>query len=158
MSDTTPPERVKVVFAQNGNIRLFTTGDIPASLAELPVYEYVRSDCNADCVSGLDCDALIKQAVADAVIASEARAAAAERERDELRAAQQWQPIETAPRDGSEILIIAGTAYSPKARVGWWVGSGFAFLSRPDEFWSVGVKIMLEATHWQPLPAPPQPR
>ena len=54
-----------------------------------------------------------------------------------------WQPIETAPKDGSFILLA-----SPKGRIA-------------DGFWSLvyGVwswpYVMVEPTHWMPLPERP---
>lgn len=68
---------------------------------------------------------------------------------------EDWQPIETAPKDGSNILIIAATAYSPQARVGWWAGDGWAFYSRPSKHSGGGVTRMIEVSHWRPLPDPP---
>ena len=54
-----------------------------------------------------------------------------------------WQPIETAPKDGSFILLA-----TPKGRIA-------------DGFWSpvYGVwswpYVMIEPTHWMPLPERP---
>ena len=56
----------------------------------------------------------------------------------------EWQPIETAPKDGSFILLA-----TPKGRIA-------------DGFWSLvyGVwswpYVMVEPTHWMPLPTPPK--
>jgi hypothetical protein len=66
-----------------------------------------------------------------------------------------WMPIESAPKDGSNILIIAMEAYSPEARQGWWDGTWWAFYSRPEKFVVPGPTHMIEVTHWQPLPSPP---
>jgi len=55
-----------------------------------------------------------------------------------------WRPIETAPKDGSFILLA-----TPKGRIA-------------DGFWSLvyGVwswpYVMVEPTHWMPLPTPPK--
>ena len=65
----------------------------------------------------------------------------------------EWKPIETAPRDGSQILK--------------WTGRWFACVewhSRPDHsaFWEMahdaqGVYALSGlATHWMPLPEPPK--
>lgn len=82
----------------------------------------------------------------------------------------QWMPIETAPRDGTEIF-----AYLPEE--GNLVGVQMYFISRehcqkeyddPDymeegwyvsycyDNWNSYQDISLKPTHWMPLPAPPQ--
>lgn len=68
----------------------------------------------------------------------------------------EWQPIETAPKDGTYVLLWAS---DPPCigRV-----SGHPFMSAND--WSVEVRAMNVAsytwrlssfTHWMPLPQPP---
>lgn len=55
-----------------------------------------------------------------------------------------WQPIDTAPKDGTDIL-----AYLGKGRVGvvcWW--------DSPPGWYSM--KSAEQPTHWKPLPAPPE--
>jgi hypothetical protein len=74
--------------------------------------------------------------------------------------ADRWQPIETAPRDGTSILVAGGTItwHGPGTTVtleevshvnwdgaGWWVGN--------DED---GEHISCEPTHWMPLPQKPK--
>lgn len=61
----------------------------------------------------------------------------------ELEAQQQWQPIETAPKDGTPILV-SGILLS--ACVARYVDDGF-YRGRND---------MVKPTHWTPLPQPPQ--
>ena len=76
----------------------------------------------------------------------------------EVGGVPQWQPIETAPKDGTDILLANDKAVSPAGWVsdvehgaewegqigmaGWWTLNGDA---RPP-------------THWMPLPPPPAPR
>jgi hypothetical protein len=60
-------------------------------------------------------------------------AAAREEGRQEER---EWQPIETAPRDGTRVLLWDG---GPEAYIGYW--SGDSWISYPS--------------HWMPLPDPP---
>ena len=65
----------------------------------------------------------------------------------------EWQPIEMAPRDGSEIVLYgpcrprsSSGRYARDANVGWWA----------DGYWNVRVGgEICDATHWLPLPPPP---
>jgi hypothetical protein len=51
-----------------------------------------------------------------------------------------WQPIETAPKDGTEILAWDGDQHI----VAWFDGD-----------WRFSDDRQCFPTHWQPLPAPP---
>ncbi|MGX5719876.1 hypothetical protein [Shinella zoogloeoides] len=67
----------------------------------------------------------------------------------------QWQPIETAPKDGTRILLVGGVFHDiPFA--GYWNFSPYA----PDRPWTtvVGRLTLYEhcPTHWMPLPSPPR--
>lgn len=62
----------------------------------------------------------------------------------------EWQPIATAPKDGTEILVLYGTqgnvkrlAYFSKL-YGYWLSKGEPQLGLEEN-----------ATHWVPLPPPP---
>jgi len=61
-----------------------------------------------------------------------------------------WQPIETAPRDGTLILIAGGTFFGVDIaawrRDGWCGGYGAEY---DGEYWH-------KPTHWMPLPPPPK--
>ena len=61
----------------------------------------------------------------------------------------EWQPIETAPLDGKEILITTA-GIGTLVRVGFWDEAR-------EGVWSVwpGRERMIP-THWMPLPPPPQ--
>lgn len=68
-------------------------------------------------------------------------------------AAEAWQPIETAPKDGTPILITRPTRHQTEE--GWHV-------VRWDDDWWTCHDGQFDAplrgsgpTHWQPLPAPP---
>lgn len=58
----------------------------------------------------------------------------------------EWQPIETAPRDGTEILI----GNPREVFIGYWDTSSQQWLH--DEYGPVDPE---DATRWQPLPDPP---
>lgn len=66
-----------------------------------------------------------------------------------------WQPIETAPKDGTKILLGrfdgTGREYDGRIRVDWWrsrMGAGYTgFGHFNPTYWP--------PTHWMPLPAPP---
>lgn len=78
----------------------------------------------------------------------------------ELRAAWQWQPITTAPKDGSRILLLSAAyqtpcgdhgsmlEHLPECATGSWNG----------DCWSSGNDWFEpnEVTHWQPLLPPPK--
>lgn len=56
-----------------------------------------------------------------------------------------WQPISSAPRDGSMFL-------------GWLDVGGYELAYRHRGEWRYGPKgYVLHLTHWQPLPPPPTP-
>jgi hypothetical protein len=57
-----------------------------------------------------------------------------------------WQPIETAPRDGTEILVWGGG--HDVASVWWQDGD--------EDVWFNG-DVIVHPTHWMPLPKPPAP-
>ena len=66
---------------------------------------------------------------------------------DEPAPESQWQPIETAPKDGTSILLGWSGV---DAQCGRWVRSGYR-----NGFWADHGAIFTNPTHWQPLPAPP---
>jgi hypothetical protein len=64
----------------------------------------------------------------------------------------EWRPIETAPRDGTEVLLYT-TAFN-----GEWIVVQGAYFSSPkqiDDGWETAFGFHGEPTHWQPLPPPP---
>jgi hypothetical protein len=74
----------------------------------------------------------------------------------------EWQPIETAPKDGTEVLVWNGGNdgfYTTPGQMGvaYWGRQGFPERKRA---WCAsdccdGVTTYTP-THWMPLPAPPQ--
>ncbi len=74
----------------------------------------------------------------------------------------EWQPIETAPKDGTVILafvlgasipsIVSWVTYRRESR---WCIEPETFMEDDhfDEFWTA---TRYEPTHWMPLPTPPK--
>ena len=59
----------------------------------------------------------------------------------------EWQPIETAPKDGTDILFFG-------SRNGVWFGR----YNPAPKGWCLGLPTDGESpTHWMPLPDPPRP-
>jgi hypothetical protein len=62
----------------------------------------------------------------------------------------EWQPIETAPQDWSDVLVYAPNFPSEFRKV------GEAYFNPESGKWrSPTTRRQLHPTHWQPLPAPP---
>jgi hypothetical protein len=69
-----------------------------------------------------------------------------------------WQPIETAPRDGTPLLLFATAkgATAAVAVVGWYLPGEYEGLGWVEcAFWQMPQGI--EPTHWMPLPPSPEP-
>lgn len=71
-----------------------------------------------------------------------------------LRASQAWQPIETAPRDGTPVLAciensVSYVAWTQNGDAKFW-GRQWAFLVDHE-----GSVHTFNPTHWLPLPKPP---
>lgn len=67
-------------------------------------------------------------------------------ENKRLREANTWQPIETAPKDGTAILLLIPD-------VGWI--EGWYFSNTKDDGWETCIGFIGEPTHWFSLPEPP---
>ena len=71
----------------------------------------------------------------------------------------EWQPIETAPKDGTEVLLWGSAESSPHARPH--LGSeDVERAAWADDCWivtsaQVSDLYVPEPTHWMPLPDPP---
>ena len=69
----------------------------------------------------------------------------------------EWQPIETAPKDGTYIVVSDGVRVS----LGLWVsdvdqGADYEGQIGMAGWWSVDLGAKLDRpTHWMPLPDPP---
>ena len=74
----------------------------------------------------------------------------------------EWLPIESAPKDGSSVLVWSKRG---GRAIAWWSNDAIIFEGedRPhwvafncdDYFYSVHLIGDREPTHWQPLPEPP---
>lgn len=85
------------------------------------------------------------------------------------RPAEQWQPIETAPKDGTEIILRKGDRITAGAWIEW-SNSAAEFHATTGVYlgdveyesgadwssWDGGFRRDDWPTHWQPLPIPPQ--
>lgn len=60
----------------------------------------------------------------------------------------EWQPIETAPKDGTPILGFISSYYRNKG--------GQSVILWMDGQWFDNLAFATEPTHWMPLPAPPK--
>lgn len=99
-----------------------------------------------------------------AQLKAEAERDALQAEVDRLRAAQAWQPIETAPKDGTWFVIwthgepevgrynpVKSAKYEPVDGTDFYKKSEFCVYDW-DGFNNFG-----NASHWMPLPTPPTP-
>lgn len=59
-----------------------------------------------------------------------------------------WQPMDSAPKDGTAILILSE---SSEQRVGWWGTCGWTYYQK---YGGTSI-VMLKPTHWMPLPVAP---
>lgn len=74
--------------------------------------------------------------------------------------APSWQPIETAPKDGTPVLLISVSAQTPEPDIGHWSDEdGFFRGGYPDDWASMsqrGLKTWFDlSSHWMPLPSAP---
>lgn len=106
---------------------------------------------------------LVRAALSDDVSTfADGYSAGGEQMRRDMQQAQAWQPIETAPRDGTHVLAVVRGDYKPGVsfvptvvewsdRLGGWVEDSDYVCDEcglPSEHF--------KPTHWMPLPAPPQ--
>lgn len=71
-----------------------------------------------------------------------------------------WQPIETAPKDGTPIILgYIDRRGSVGARSAFWMGDVYSGRTKkPIGAWVCPIDRVLvdqQATHWMPLPTPP---
>ena len=82
----------------------------------------------------------------------------------------EWQPIETAPKDGSEIIGVYSNDYGyldkPTVYGPWtcrfernkWMAShdGIGVIEYMSDFGTEYKEAEMDPTHWMPLPEPPK--
>ena len=68
-----------------------------------------------------------------------------------------WQPIETAPKDGTEVLLAIPT-YGVGPTFEFAVGGFFngAWFGEEDDAYDADEAAYQDPTHWMPLPEPPR--
>ena len=70
-----------------------------------------------------------------------------------------WQPIETAPKDGTVILLYSPEKWDSDGMwIGWWFDEGDSREHGWYDSESASHKASFlngEPTHWHPLPEPP---
>jgi len=117
----------------------------------------------------------------DALISKDmVREAAAEITRLRAEVAGKWLPIESAPKDGTPVLLYApicdyqGVRCDARVTFGYWsapehgeligdcggVCRCLEYADAPEPYWyseDGGFLEELPPTHWMPLPTPPQP-
>jgi hypothetical protein len=72
-----------------------------------------------------------------------------------------WMPIESAPRDGSMILVYPPTWYDRHCSMAKWDDDRYAKRPRPywkraDDLLRTTISRDAKTTHWMPLPEPPE--
>jgi len=77
----------------------------------------------------------------------------------------QWLPIESAPKDGSRIIIaVTGGMYGAKVHEayfcidGEWGSDWWLAATQPSDYYIGPISDIMhgEISHWQPLPTPPR--
>lgn len=74
---------------------------------------------------------------------------------DALPLVPEWLPIETAPKDGRDILLAVVERGFMKCAVGGWDDEEESWV---EDFRGKGNFNYVPATHWMPLPAAPAPK
>ena len=66
-----------------------------------------------------------------------------------VRAREGWQPIATAPKDGTPVLLWWPYWANVRPLVGWWQNNG------GWQSWEASDEDAKPPTHWSALPSPP---
>lgn len=68
--------------------------------------------------------------------------------------ANTWQTMDSAPCDGTKLLLAKYVGHPDHETACWWIVKGFFNVGRG---WCDDVDIISDPTHWQLLPIPPKP-
>ena len=85
-----------------------------------------------------------------------------------------WLPIETAPKDGTDVLVLLDSSGEPVVHIAWWRSreewesngrycSGWDSVEEWEGWWSYTRTSVTQEkldgyrlpTHWMPMPTPP---
>lgn len=76
----------------------------------------------------------------------------------ETAARGEWQDIETAPKDGT-VVLLAMTDHHRSIFAGWWTHERVMIpYWKTMSNWGRNLDREYQPTHWMPLPEPPAPR
>jgi len=76
-------------------------------------------------------------------------------ERAEAALAQRWQPIETAPKDGTRVLLSGEDDWLSRVVIGEWQDDLWVFLGYASAHSKRRTVVLSQPKFWQPLPAAP---
>lgn len=122
---------------------------------------WAATDCKDGFVHGTtincqSCGISINDEYQDAAIAAWNTRAHSAEIAGALRDAERWQPIESAPRDGTYILLGYADSHSEEGR---WMGDASRNHWGETGWFASDDDVLCEhpskPTHWRPLPAPP---
>jgi hypothetical protein len=69
--------------------------------------------------------------------------------------AADWQSIDSAPRDGTTVLLYSPDAAAPQVMLGFWSEWTIEELAEAGSEWAdawTGAAIDADPTHWSPVP------
>lgn len=68
-----------------------------------------------------------------------------------------WSLIETAPRDGTHVLLFSPDSVAPQITVGFWMDdNAFPGGGAWWDSWNQRFPIDADSSHWMPLPSLPR--
>ena len=73
---------------------------------------------------------------------------------------EEWKTIDTAPKDGTTVLVYPPHWGNATVSIAWWDDDKYA--NRPRPFWKrIDARQITDSrenppTHWMPMPPPPE--